>query len=364
MNRQTTFFLLSSLLSLSACTTMGFSPEPETRPSAGAGRENAPALPPLKPIASSLPAAPASAVSSTSPSAPTDLTTTIAPGQCWVQTVIHPLPKQKPLPVVVQEGGKQYEIKPAQLAKTTQEIIVREGGTTYRIEPPVYKAVKEKVMVKPEIRRTIPIPPVYEDRTETVVVEAERTVVERCKIPGLNRQLEKAAQPLCVHTLPAKTKQIKRRVLVQPATTREEVIPAEYKEVTRWVMVRPAQAVPVEIAPTKEKIPALTVAQAEEVTEREIPPKVIELISTLYEGEPRAALRQAVCDADLTPELVKAVQHKLKAAGYDPGPIDGKLALATSRALIAYQRDRGLAAGALTLETLEHLGVSANVKHR
>jgi len=38
--------------------------------------------------------------------------------------------------------------------------------------------------------------------------------------------------------------------------------------------------------------------------------------------------------------------------------------MATSRALIAYQRDHGLAAGALTLETLEQLGVSATVKHR
>jgi len=365
MNRQAAFFLLTSLLSLSACTTMGFSPGSEASTSAGARGKNAPALPPLKPIESSTPAAPAPSFADVpTPSAPMDLTATIAPGQCWVQTVIHPLPKQNALPIVVQEGTKQYEVKPAQLAKTTQEVIVREGGTTYRIEPPVYEAVKEKVLVKPEVRRTIPVPPVYEERSETVVIEAEKTVLERCKIPGMNQQLERAAQPLCARSLPAKTKTIKRRVLVQPATTREEVIPAEYKEVTRWVMVRPARAVPVEIPPTKQKIAALTIAHDEEVTEREIPPKVVEIVSTLYEGEPRAALRQAVCDADLTPDLVKAVQQKLKAAGYDPGPIDGKLAMATSRALIAYQRDHGLAAGALTLETLEQLGVSATVKHR
>lgn len=249
-----------------------------------------------------------------------------------------------------------FEVSPAQLAKTQQEIIIREGGTTYRIEPPVYKAVTEKVLVKPEIRRTITIPPVYETRTETVVIEAERTVLERCRIPGVNPLLEGAVHPLCARTIPAKTKEVKQRVLVKPATTKVEVIPAEYKEVTRWVLDKPARAVPVEIAPTIQKIPVLTIAQPERVEEKAIPPKVIELVQTLYEGEPQVALRQALCNSDITPDLVKDLQAKLKAAGYDPGAFDGKLG-PTSRALIAYQRNHGLAAGALTLETLDHFQI-------
>ncbi|WP_217125339.1 peptidoglycan-binding domain-containing protein [Hydrogenophilus thiooxidans] len=285
------------------------------------------------------------------------LTTRVTPGQCWVQAVIYPLPKKEPLPIVVQDGATTFEVSPAQLAKTQKEVIIREGGTTYRIEPPVYKAVTEKVLVKPEIRRTITIPPVYETRTETVVIEAERTILERCRIPGVNRLLEGAVQPLCARTLPAKTKNVERRVLVKPPTTKVEVIPAEYKEVTRWVLDKPARAVPVEIQPTIQKIPALTLAQPERVEERAMPPKVIELIKTLYEGEPQVALRQALCNSDITPELVRALQAKLQASGYDPGPIDGKLGIATSRAMIAYQRDHGLAAGALTVETLEHFQI-------
>ncbi|MEJ5269677.1 MAG: peptidoglycan-binding protein [Hydrogenophilus sp.] len=307
----------------------------------------------LAPSASPLPAS-ESPVSQTPPQP--SLTTQVAPGQCWVQAVIYPLPKKEPLAIVVQDGATMFEVSPAQLAKTQQEIIIREGGTTYRIEPPVYKAVTEKVLVKPEIRRTITIPPVYETRTETVVIEAERTVLERCRIPGVNPLLEGAVHPLCARTIPAKTKEVKQRVLVKPATTKVEVIPAEYKEVTRWVLDKPARAVPVEIAPTIQKIPVLTIAQPERVEEKAIPPKVIELVQTLYEGEPQVALRQALCNSDITPDLVKDLQAKLKAAGYDPGAFDGKLG-PTSRALIAYQRNHGLAAGALTLETLDHFQI-------
>jgi hypothetical protein len=341
--------------SLSACAQLNASNATPTTPLQTTAHPS-----PTAPTSSTATEAPIAAqpVEGSPAPAPLDpLATPVAPGQCWVQAVVYPLPRKEPLPVTLQEGATTFEVTPAQLAKTEKMVTIREGGTTYRIEPPVYKAVKEKVLVKPEIRRTITIPPVYETRTETVVIEAERTVLEKCRIPGVNRMLEGAVQPLCARTIPAKTQQVKRRVLVQPATTKEEVIPAEYKEVTRWVVERPARAVPVEIEPTVKKIPALEVAQPETVKERSIPPKVVELVRTLYEGEPKVALRQAICDSDLTPELVKTLQEKLKAAGYDPGPVDGKLGVATSRALIAYQRSHGLAAGAVTFETLEHFRI-------
>ncbi len=288
---------------------------------------------------------------------PNPLEAVAQPGQCWVQTVVYPLPKREPVSVVTRDAATRIVIEPAKLARTLQELIVREGGVTYRIEPPVYKQVKEKILVRPEMRRTIAVPPVYRNSKETVVVESERTVLEPCRIPGADARLEKAARPLCARTLPAKTQTITRKVLVQPATTREEVIPAQYREVTRWVLERPARAVPVDLQPVTAKVPTWTIEQPEQVREETIPAKVRELVRTLYEGEPRVALRQAVCNQEATPVLVKKVQAALKAAGYYVGPIDGKLGLATGRALVAYQRDHGLAAGALTFETLEHLGI-------
>ncbi len=349
-----------ALLATGCVTTPAKSADPSPSIKTSSSPATPPAAPPpasIRPTAETIPPAQQEGFSARRAESSAALEAIAQPGQCWVQAVVHPLPKREALSIVTRDAANRIVVEPAKLARTQQEIIVREGGITYRIEPPVYKEVKEKVLVKPEIRRTIAVPPVYEERQETVVIEAERTVLEPCRVPGVDSRLEKAARPLCAKAIPAKTKSITRKVLVQPATTREEVIPAEYKEITRWVLERPARAVPVELPATTAKVPVLTVAQPEQVREEAIPPAVTELMRTLYEGEPRVALRQAVCNHEATPELVKKVQTALKANGYDPGPIDGKLGLATGRALVAFQRDHGLAAGALTFETLERLGV-------
>lgn len=60
-----------------------------------------------------------------------------------------------------------------------------------------------------------------------------------------------------------------------------------------------------------------------------------------------------------SPETVKKVQEALTAAGYDPGPADGKLGQKTSQALKKAQTDKSLSAtGQLDSQTLTALGVS------
>jgi peptidoglycan hydrolase-like protein with peptidoglycan-binding domain len=60
----------------------------------------------------------------------------------------------------------------------------------------------------------------------------------------------------------------------------------------------------------------------------------------------------------VTPPIVASLQRSLRRAGYDPGKIDGRLGKKTSVSLEAYQRNKGLPVGNLTLETLQSLGVS------
>jgi peptidoglycan hydrolase-like protein with peptidoglycan-binding domain len=51
------------------------------------------------------------------------------------------------------------------------------------------------------------------------------------------------------------------------------------------------------------------------------------------------------------------LQNALKAAGYNPGPVDGQIGAQTMRAVDDYQRDKGIERGGLTLTTLTALGV-------
>jgi peptidoglycan hydrolase-like protein with peptidoglycan-binding domain len=53
---------------------------------------------------------------------------------------------------------------------------------------------------------------------------------------------------------------------------------------------------------------------------------------------------------------VKAVQQILTGLGYDPGPVDGKLGGATSRAISTFQRDRKIPdSGRITPELLREM---------
>jgi peptidoglycan hydrolase-like protein with peptidoglycan-binding domain len=57
-------------------------------------------------------------------------------------------------------------------------------------------------------------------------------------------------------------------------------------------------------------------------------------------------------------EKVKQLQSALAQAGYDPGPIDGKLGSRTREALKKAQKDKGLSAtGQIDQETMAALGM-------
>ena len=59
----------------------------------------------------------------------------------------------------------------------------------------------------------------------------------------------------------------------------------------------------------------------------------------------------------MTRDIVVDLQRALKREGFDPGPLDGVLGIATNRALESYQTRKNLDRGGLTYETLEALDV-------
>jgi peptidoglycan hydrolase-like protein with peptidoglycan-binding domain len=60
----------------------------------------------------------------------------------------------------------------------------------------------------------------------------------------------------------------------------------------------------------------------------------------------------------LSAETVRRVQTRLKAEGFDPGPVDGKFGPQTLRALRAYQKAKKLAPdGIVGPNTLRKLGL-------
>lgn len=280
----------------------------------------------------------------------------IQPGQCWVYAQIHPRSVEDNLEVKVRDSEVRLEITPAEFRRGIKKVVTKQGTKTYRVKPATYKEVVEKVEVKPETTRLVVEPAVYEDVQEEVVLEEARTELEPCRTSGAAAYARaSSAFGFCAKEIPAKTKTVTVTKLVKPETTRTEVIPAEYKTVTRWVVDEPAEVIPVTMQDETDALEIAELVKPAETVQQEVPAEVLSMNVKRYEGKPKIVARQAVCDRNLTSEMVLEMQQQLATLGYEPGEHDGLLGPATLDALTLYQREHGLASGAITIETLEHL---------
>ncbi|WP_167373017.1 peptidoglycan-binding domain-containing protein [Marinobacter vinifirmus] len=282
----------------------------------------------------------------------------IQPGQCWVYAQIQPRPVQESVQVKVRDSEVRLDVTPAEFRRGVKKVVTREGTKTYRVKAATYKEVTEEVLVKPETTRLVIEPAVYEEVEEEVVLEAARTELEPCRTSGAVAYGNASpAFGFCAVEIPARTKTVNVTKLVKPETTRTEVIPAEYKTVTRWVVDQPAQVIPVKTDDEIEAFEVSEVVEQPQTRETAIPAETLQMNVKRYEGKPRIVARQAVCDRNLTRDMVREMQEALVELGYDVGEIDGLPGPDTIDALTLYQVDNGLASGAITIETAERLGV-------
>ncbi|WP_051961833.1 peptidoglycan-binding protein [Methylobacter sp. BBA5.1] len=111
-----------------------------------------------------------------------------------------------------------------------------------------------------------------------------------------------------------------------------------------------------------DKIPEPPEGKAAEPAEALLPPPDTE---TEIETETSSAVatdQKAASDATEivkpTPAEVRKIQQGLLDAGFNPGPVDGLIGPKTMTALESFQKQKGLAAGHITKETLQALGIT------
>lgn len=74
--------------------------------------------------------------------------------------------------------------------------------------------------------------------------------------------------------------------------------------------------------------------------------------------EPRTEQRfAALCEREITPQLVMNLQRALAVRGFYTGPISGELNWRTRRAVRLFQQDQGIDSAILSLETARYLGL-------
>jgi len=223
---------------------------------------------------------------------------------------------------------------PPEYKTVTERDLVKEASERIEITPAEYKWVEERIMTKEASKQLVEIPATYKWEEKSVCVKPayKGWVMEkktRCAGDSKPRDV------FCLVSTPAEFKTIRTQVMATPACVREEIIPAQYDTVRRQIVATP---------PTTRKVC--------------IPAEYAEHERTVLVAEGCIKWEHIVCEHKVTSDAANKIKTALTAAGYVPGPLDGKLAAADWAALTQFQQKNRLGVGELSYETLEKLGVS------
>jgi hypothetical protein len=278
------------------------------------------------------------------------------PGECYTRVFVPPTYKYVTEDILKSEASERIEIIAAQYEWVEDRVMVR--GPSERLEkvPAQYEWIEEEVLVKDAGTRLEEVPAVYETVSEKVLERPAHTVWKKGR--GLVERVNgTTGEILCLVEVPAKYKTVYKRVLVKPITTREIPIPEAYKTVKRKVMTSPPTVRKIEIQAEYETIKVKKLIKPAEVKRIPIPAKFQTVSRKVQVTEGKMEWRRVLCQTNMDPQTIASVQKALKKAGFDPGPIDGIIGKLTMEAVRSFQKEKGLAIGNLTYETLNSLGV-------
>jgi len=280
------------------------------------------------------------------------------PGQCFTRVWQEPQYKTTSERKLMSEAGERIEVIPAKYQTGSKRIVVEESSTKLVTVPATYKTVTERVMVRPATSRIQTVAAVYETQSERVIDKAAHTIWKKGAGP-IQRLDASTGEIMCLVEVPATYKTITKRVIKTPASTRTVESPAEYKTVTRRVVDREAYTKEVTIPAKYSTVKVTELVTPAQERRIAIPAKyqTVQKRELVVDGE--MAWREILCDTNTTPGKVREIQGALKAAGYNPGSVDGQLGPSTVSAVSAYQKSKGLSGGGvLTAKTVKALGIS------
>ena len=258
----------------------------------------------------------------------------------------------------MQEPSERIEIIPAKYSDVKKKVVVKEASEKLVTVPAKYKTVKERVLVKAATKKLIQVEPTYETVTEQVLDKPAYTTWKKGTGP-IQRIDETTGEIMCLVTVPASYKSVKKRVLKSPATTKVVEIPAVYNTIEKRVVATPATTRKVTV-PAEYK----TVTVTDEVsppTERrvKIPGKYATVTKRNLVKDGSMEWREILCDTNMTRGRITQIQRALQSAGHNPGAIDGVVGDSTMRAVNSFQRSRKLPVdNYLNIATVRALGVS------
>ncbi|MEO1291470.1 MAG: peptidoglycan-binding protein [Pseudomonadota bacterium] len=292
-----------------------------------------------------------------------DLPPTAKPGECFARVVTPAKFETVQQRVERAPATQRVEVVPAQYRTVTKQVVVTEASERIEVVPATYRTVTETVIVEPERTEIRTIPATFRTVDERVLVAPARTEWKKGAqpfgVPVLDQRTTATGDVMCLVQVPAQYKTVSKRVVDRPERTERIVIPAVTRQISKRVVDRPASTRAVAVPATTRTVQVQELVSP--ASERVVPvPASFETVSTRREvASAKTEWVSVLCDTNTAPATVRRVQSKLFEMGLYRGRVDGVYGPATAQAIRAYQARNGLVGnGALTLETIEKLGIS------
>ena len=278
------------------------------------------------------------------------------PGECYARVFIPPTYKTVTEQRLKRGESERLETIPAKYEWGEAKVLIK--GASERLEtiPAEYDWVEENVLVKDASSRLEKVPAKYEWQEEQVLVRPAETVWKKGR--GLIEKVDNTTgEIMCLIEVPAVYRTVKKKVMVSPPSTRKIEIPADYQIVKRKVMIKPPTTRTIEIPAEYKTVKVKKMISPPQEQRIPIPAEFQTITKTEQVTDGRMEWQRVLCQTNISNDLVAKIQKALKAAGNDPGSIDGLYGEETIAAVKTYQKNKNLAMGGLTYETIKSLGV-------
>ncbi|MDH3604443.1 MAG: peptidoglycan-binding protein [Candidatus Tectomicrobia bacterium] len=278
-------------------------------------------------------------------------------GECYAQVFVPPAFEETVMREVVREEAERIEKTPAKYAMAASSVLIKEPSERLEVIPAVYDWVEERILVQPASERIEVLPPVYDTVTEKIVDTPGHSVWKKGAGP-LQRLDHATGDIVCLVDVPTTYKTVQKRILKQAASTRTVQVPAQYRIVKKRILIKPASTRKVMVPGEYKSMQVKQLVEPARFKRIVEPAQYREVNKRVKVKDGRVEWQPVLCKTNVSENIIRSIQQALKQANHNPGPVDGVLGARTVTAIEAYQQDRGLPVGNLTLQTLQSLGVT------
>ena len=278
------------------------------------------------------------------------------PGECYARIYVPPTYKTVTEERLKRAASERLEVIPAEYEWVEEKVLVKQASERLETIPAVYGWEEEQVLVKEASYEMQDVPATYDWVEEQVMVKPAATVWK--KGGGLIEKIDNTTGELmCLVETPAVYKTVRKKVMVTPPTTRTIEIPAEYETVKKKVVLKPPTTRTIEIPAEYKTVKIKKLVTPPKEKRIAIPEEYQTITKTEQVTDGRMEWQRVLCETNMSRDVIKQIQNALQGAGHDPKYIDGVIGWRTTDAIKSYQKEKGLAVGGLTYETIKSLGI-------